>query len=138
MTYHIDEQNFQGVAVPQARRQRGRTAWLSGAMAEDQVASLYQGQGYGLVAKRWRGKGGEIDLILRQGDCHVFVEVKKSASHHMAALRLDRRQMDRICMAASEFCGSLPTGQRSEMRFDLAMVDSVGRIEVIENAFWGQ
>ena len=106
-------------------------------MAEDQVACRYQDRGYALVAKRWRGKGGEIDLILRQGDCHVFVEVKKSTSHHMAALRLDRRQMDRICMAASEFCGSLPTGQRSEMRFDLAMVDSVGRIEVIENAFWG-
>ena len=138
MTYHVDERGFQGVAVAQERRQRGRTAWLSGAIAEEQVASHYQAAGYALVAQRWRGKGGEIDLILRRGDCHVFVEVKKSASHQTAALRLDRRQMDRICMAANEFCGGLPDGLRSEMRLDVALVDAVGRIDVIENAFWGR
>lgn len=117
------------------RQLRGAVACVSGALAEDQVARHYETAGGHVLARRWRGQGGEIDLIVQIGACTVFVEVKKSRSHHAAALRLNRRQMDRICMAASEYCSFLPDGLLSEMRFDVALVDAQGRIDLIENAF---
>lgn len=128
------DQAFAPEVVPQARRRRGRLANLSGRMAEDSVTLTYQRAGAVLLASRWRGLAGEIDLILREGDCLVFVEVKKSCSHAMAAQRLDRRQMDRICLAALEYVDRHGNGL-SEMRFDAALVDDMGRIDVIANAF---
>ena len=122
-------------AVSQARRVRGVAACAAGRMGEDSVRRDYLARGYALVASRWRGQAGEIDLILRQGDEFVFVEVKSSARHDLAAQRLSRRQMDRICHAALEFCGQLATGLMTLMRFDAALVDRVGRVEIIENAF---
>lgn len=99
------------------------------------VARQYRDQGYEPVAKRWRGRSGEIDLILRRGAEHVFVEVKKSASHARAAERIGGRQIARICNAALEFCGCLPTGLMTPMRFDAALVDQFGQVQILENAF---
>jgi len=91
--------------------------------------------GQEILAKRWRGTGGEIDLIAKNGDGIIFIEVKKSRSHAQAAGRLTRRQMDRIYGAGSEFLGTQPRGQLTDVRLDLALVDEMGRVDVIENAF---
>ena len=44
------------------------------------------------------------------------------------------RLFARIRAAALEFAATLPAGQDSEMRFDVALVDGIGRIEIIVNA----
>ena len=54
----------------------GKTAYLAGLSAEDQVARLYETHGYHLRARRWRGRGGEIDLIFEKSGEITFVEVK--------------------------------------------------------------
>lgn len=117
------------------RARRGEAAYIAGALAEDQVSAHYQNRGYDLLARRWRGQAGEIDLVFGHGDMVIFVEVKKSVTLARAAERLSRRQMDRICLAACEYCDALPTGMLTEMRFDAALVDQIGGIEIIENAF---
>ena len=38
-------------------------------------------------------------------------------------------------MAATEFLAGEPKGQLTDVRFDVALVDDKGRIEVLENAF---
>lgn len=131
------ERYFDGLPVrPVGERVwRGRTAYSAGCLAEESVARLYCRQGHELVAERWRGRAGEIDLILRRGDEYIFVEVKKSSSHDRAAERIGGRQIARICNAALEFCGRLPTGLMTAMRFDAALVDQLGRVEIRENAF---
>jgi putative endonuclease len=88
-----------------------------------------------IAARRWRGTAGEIDLIARDGAEVIFIEVKKSKTHAMAAEHLTARQMGRIYRAASEFIGSEPAGQDTPVQFDLALVDSLGRIEILQNAF---
>ena len=113
----------------------GAVGYHAGLVAEDIVASDYARRGRPVAHRRWRGSGGEIDLIAREGDRVVFVEVKKSKTFDMAALRLGRRQMDRICSAALEFLAGEPRGQLTEMRFDLALVDGRGATRIIENAF---
>lgn len=145
MGYHADLSTRDGQFLPgtaspvapvsPARRLRGSLAYQAGAMAEESVARQLSDAGMAVLARRWRGKAGEIDIICRDGDCVVFVEVKQAATHGDAAERLARPQMDRICAAACEYCSELPTGLLTEMRFDVAMVDAVGRVEILQNAF---
>ncbi|MTH63780.1 YraN family protein [Paracoccus shanxieyensis] len=117
------------------RVRRGQKAYSAGLMGEESVCRDYVSRGYAPIASRWRGSCGEIDLIMQRGDEYVFVEVKASSSHARAAERIDRRQMDRICNAALEFCTGLAQGLLTLMRFDAALVDATGRVQVIENAF---
>lgn len=114
----------------------GALSYAAGLAAEDQVLGTYLAAGHRLCRRRWRGKGGEIDLILRDrtGRGLIFVEVKCSATHARAAERLGQHQLRRILAAASEYLAGEPAGQDTEMRLDLALVDGVGRIEILENA----
>jgi len=112
-----------------------RTRTIAGQAAEMQVARHYAAQGYRVVSQRWRGGGGELDLILEDGfGAHIFVEVKKSATHARAAQRLGPAQMGRMVSAAQVFMSKLPMGLLTPARFDVALVDALGRIDVIENA----
>lgn len=113
----------------------GSVGYHAGRLAEDVVANDYVRRAHAIAARRWRGQAGEIDLIAREGDTVVFVEVKKSKTFSTAATRLARSQMDRICGAASEFLAGEPRGQLTDVRFDLALVNAVGAVHVIENAF---
>jgi len=118
-----------------AQALRSKTNYHAGLAAEAIVASDYQRRGRVVANARWRGRGGEIDLIIRDGDGLIFVEVKKSKTHDQALRRVSRRQMDRLCHAASEFVATEPRGQLTEMRFDVATVDQAGTVRIIENAF---
>lgn len=122
------------MAARRSRTARGLTAWHAGRAAEDQVAEHYRQSGRSIAASRWRGQGGEIDLVAREGEVLIFIEVKRAETFAMAAERLSRRQMDRICSAASEYVAGEPGGQNTEMRFDVALVDGFGRIDIVENA----
>ena len=113
----------------------GSTGYHAGRVAEDTVALEYERRAHAIAARRWRGQSGEIDLIARDGETLIFVEVKKSRSFAGAATRLARHQMDRICAAASEFLAGEPRGQLTDVRFDLAVVNAVGAVHIIENAF---
>ncbi|MDR7125970.1 YraN family protein [Pseudotabrizicola sp. 4114] len=113
----------------------GRRSYYAGVAAEDQVAQLYDRSGRSVIARRWRGPGGEIDLIARDGAEVIFIEVKQARSHAVAAERLTTRQMARIYASAACFIGGEPAGQNTPVRFDVALVDGAGRIEVLENAF---
>ena len=68
-----------------------------------------------LLHRRWRGAGGEIDLIFRSGAVIVFVEVKCSRDHATAAQSLSRRQVARLFTAAEEFTGTLDSGSLTEI-----------------------
>jgi putative endonuclease len=107
---------------------------LRGEAAEDQVAAFLERRGLRILARRWRGRSGEIDLICEDGITTVFVEVKSAASFAAAAQSLLPRQVARIRAAAGEFAACLPAGLDSDMRFDVALVDGAGRIEIIGNA----
>ncbi len=123
-------------------RLRGALAHQAGRLAEAQVARHYAARGMTVLATRWRGRGGEIDLILRDGEGGadgrgaglVFVEVKKARDLAAAAQRLRPAQMARLQAAAAEFLGGQPAGLDTPARIDVALVDAQGRVEVIENA----
>jgi putative endonuclease len=113
----------------------GARSYHAGLAAEDQVAQHYERSGRAIAARRWRGAAGEIDLIARDGAVVIFIEVKQSRSHAAAIEHLTPRQFARIYRAAEEFLGGEPAGGLTEVRFDVALVDGSGRIEIIENAY---
>ncbi|WP_424832426.1 YraN family protein [Ruegeria sp.] len=118
-----------------SRSVRGSVSFHAGQAAEMHVAADYQRRGFSIAHRRWRGAGGEIDLIARDANGLVFIEVKKSTSFDQAAARISRRQMDRICASAAKFLEQEPEGQLTNVRFDAALVDATGAVQIIENAF---
>lgn len=98
------------------------------------MADHYRRSGHTIAAERWRGPGGEIDLIAERDGAVVFVEVKKARSHAEAAARLGARQLGRILSSAEAYLGASPGGTLTEARVDVALVDAMGRIEIVENA----
>lgn len=118
-----------------ARKMRGRQNYHAGIAAENRIAQDYERRGFAVDRRRWRGRSGEVDLILRDGAEVIFVEIKKSRSFARAAENLSRRQMQRIYRSAEEFIGGEPAGSLTEVRFDVALVDGIGQFEIIENAF---
>ena len=117
------------------RAQRGVTSYHRGQSAEDIVARDYAQRGYLLAERRWRGRGGEIDLIFRGRTALVFVEVKAARDFDAAMARITPRQVRRICTAAEEYLAGEPTRSLTEVRFDAALVDATGRVSIVEAAF---
>ncbi|MBV1895540.1 MAG: YraN family protein [Rhodobacteraceae bacterium] len=107
----------------------------TGVSAENRIAQDYERRGFAIARRRWRGPGGEIDLITREGGNLVFVEVKQSRDFARAAERLSRRQMARIYASAEYFLADEPNGQLTNVRFDVALVNQAGDFQIIENAF---
>ena len=62
-------------------------------------------RGYRFVAANWRRPYGELDLIMRDGDALVFVEVKtRRGEQHVAAEEsLTAAQARRLLLAAQSF-----------------------------------
>lgn len=130
---------FDSATTPagKTRKARGMTNYLAGHAAEASVARLYEDRGVAICARNWRGITGEIDLIGREGDVLVFVEVKQSRTHDMAATHISQAQIARIFATVDEFVAGEPKGLLTDVRIDLALVDGQGRIDIVENAFAG-
>lgn len=124
--------------IAAARARRGERNHRAGTCAEEAVARRYLAAGYTAVARRWRGKGGEIDLVFGDGaGGFVFVEVKTARDLDGALARISPRQVARIHAAAAEFLADCPAGLDSAARFDAALMDGQGRIEIMEGALLG-
>ncbi len=115
------------------KQRRGMLAYAKGKCAEAVVAEHYKACGFELVAERWRGEAGEIDLIVKNDDCFIFVEVKSSSSHEAAASHLSPAQLSRLCLSAQAYMGAEVGNDFIEYRLDAALVDAQSQIQIIEN-----
>jgi putative endonuclease len=111
----------------------GARSYHAGLAAEDIVLRTYEATGHRLRARRWRGKAGEIDLVLDGAEGLIFVEVKAAATIDAALLSLSPRQLARIARAADEFLATPGVPPLVVMRIDLAAVDGQGRVEIVPN-----
>ena len=107
----------------------GQISYLKGRAAEDQVAQIYAREGYSILARRWRGPAGELDLVVERDGEVVFVEVKASRDFARALMNLTQKQVKRIYRSAGHFLGFLATGQETLSRFDVALVNQFGQVE---------
>ncbi|PDH57596.1 MAG: hypothetical protein CNE93_05140 [SAR116 cluster bacterium MED-G06] len=129
----------------QRAEQQGRTAEL--------VALVYlMLTCHRILARRWRGSVGEIDLVARRGRRIIFVEVKfrhrsdagsdaGSGAGSDAGGIPTAQQRQRIARAAQQFCRQRRISPAFELRFDLIQISpSFGgilfSIRHIRDAWW--
>ena len=112
---------------------QGQQNYLTGLAAEAIVGSSYLERGFSKMEVRWRGKSGEIDLIVERDGELVFVEVKASRTFDQAVALLSQKQLSRVACAANEYLAVSGRGLDTPCRIDLALVDGLGRSRVIEN-----
>ena len=76
-----------------------------GVAAEQAAADYLATQGLSLVARNYRCRGGEIDLIMRDGASLVFVEVRERAGSRFggAAASITAAKQGRILLAARHY-----------------------------------
>jgi putative endonuclease len=107
-----------------------------GIRGEDLALAWYEANGYELVARNWRVRTGELDLVVRKGRVLVFCEVKARSSvdfgHPFEAVTREKRQ--RIRHLAATFLEHDAPFRPTSIRFDVAAVLGDG-IEVLEGAF---
>jgi len=109
------------------RAQRGRAG-------EDAAVQLLEAHGYRIVARNVRLPGGEIDVIARDGDTIVFVEVKARASTSFgsAVRAVDARKRATLRACASDWLQI--AAPRASARFDVVTFDR-GRATLHRGAF---
>lgn len=109
---------------------------LLGQTAEANAERYLQSQGLKCVARNWRCRFGEIDLIMREGDTLVFVEVRmrSHADFGGAAASVDVGKQRKLLAAAKIYLSAL--ADMPPCRFDvIALTDHGATPEWIKNAF---
>ena len=106
-----------------------------GASGEDAAAAWYEAHGYQVVARNWRCRQGELDLVVRRGRTVVFCEVKTrtSAAFGAPVEAVTRTKQMRLRGLAARWLEESTT-RAGEIRFDVVAV-LAGELEVLEGAF---
>ena len=109
---------------------------LLGQSAEAHAERFLESQGLKRVARNWRCRFGEIDLIMRDQHTLVFVEVRmrSSANFGGAAASVTPGKQSKLLAAAKLYLRNL--AELPPCRFDVvALTDSGGKPEWVQNAF---
>lgn len=110
-----------------------------GRLGESIAVGHLKKNGYRILARNYRNRFGEIDIIARHRDVIVFVEVKarSSASFGSSKYAVDRNKQKKISMIALGYLKQTRS-MEAKARFDVVCVDSGSggpRVEIIANAF---
>ena len=105
-----------------------------GIEAENIVASHLTSSGYEVIARRYKTKYGEIDLIARDGEEIVFIEVKYRKNINDCYEAISERQISRIRNAAELYI-SVNNFDNLPVRFDAIFCDKNLTIRQIKDAF---
>ncbi len=115
--------------------ERAKRAEL-GVRAEELCAELLRRAGLRVLARNWRCRHGEIDLVAEEGATLVFAEVRfrSGEDYGGAAESVTAAKQARLVAAARLYLMRRP---EADCRFDVLLLDSLdaGRIRWIRNAF---
>jgi putative endonuclease len=108
----------------------------AGRRAEDLCADLMRRAGLEVLARNWRCRLGEIDLIARDGATLVFAEVRlrRDTRFGGAAESVTAVKRSRLIAAAQLYLAGRPA---ADCRFDVLLLDALdaGRVQWLRNAF---
>ncbi len=95
----------------------------AGAAGEDRAAAYLESLGFHIERRNLRTPDGEIDIVAREGDTLVFVEVKARTTRAFgrALAAVDARKRARIRAVAEDYLQFLPAP--TKVRFDVVAID---------------
>ncbi|GAC1632296.1 MAG: YraN family protein [Nevskia sp.] len=98
---------------------------LRGAEAETRALRHLEARRLRLVARNWRCRGGELDLVMRDGETLVVVEVRsRGRSDYGSAFEsIDARKQAKLILATQNFIAMHPEHAAREVRFDAVAID---------------
>ena len=107
-----------------------------GTLYERKVGAFLEQQGYRILEYNFRCRSGEIDIIARDGEYLVFVEVKyrRTPGSGNPLEAVDRKKQQVISRTASYYCLTHGCGTGVPCRFDVAAVLG-DEIRLVKNAF---
>ena len=110
-----------------------------GKQVEELAARHLKRRGYKIIARNYRTKAGEIDIIAREGRTLVFIEVKgrQSARYGSAKAAVTPRKQHQVSKVALWYLKENDQ-MDAKARFDVVAVtrqDGEDRIEIVRNAF---
>ncbi len=116
----------------------GESSTVAGKLAEDLAARFLEKRGLKVLARNFRRRGGEIDLVCRDGKALVFVEVRlrRNAAYGGAGASITAGKQARIILAARHYLAANATSE-CDCRFDCLLLDgrTENNIEWIRDAF---
>jgi putative endonuclease len=116
-----------------------RTTGAIGRQAEQLAFNFLIGRALRPVARNFHCRGGEIDLIMLDGDCLAFVEVRyrASAAFSSASHTVDYRKQRKIIRTAAMFIARNSRFATYTMRFDVVAIEGSASetVEWIKDAF---
>lgn len=92
-------------------------------------------KGFAILARRFKSRYGEIDLIAVRRDLVICVEVKARANLADAAYAVGIRQRRRILKAGLDWLARHPKYSRHDVRFDVILIGRRGLLKHIKGAF---
>ena len=109
------------------------TTTARGREAENRAAAYLERCGARVVERNFRVRGGEIDLICREGKTLVFVEVRQRSRGDFggAAASITVNKQRRIVLAAQHYLAGKPA---CDCRFDCILIDG-DQLEWLRDAF---
>jgi len=110
-----------------------------GKFGEDLARERLKDLGYRILKKNYRCSLGEVDLVARDGDVLVFVEIKTRKSESLGQIKevVNRRKQAQLSKVALAYLKSNNLWG-SKARFDVVAIRLIGgkkEIEIIKNAF---
>lgn len=114
---------------------------IAGKRGEDLAVRELQRRGYSILARRYRTRFGELDIVAEDGPVTVFVEVKARASSRFggAAEAIPFWKQRRLAAMALDYLAWSNRTNRA-CRFDVVAIDGLGspgmQIRVVQDAFW--
>ena len=110
------------------------TNYQSGLDAEGACCEYLRNQGYEIIARRYKTKFGEIDLIAKTKDELLFIEVKRRKGEILDD-PITAKQKNRITNAALQYIAENENISGLNMRFDCILVDNEMGINHIKDSW---
>ena len=118
-------------------RATARRTGTLGRRAEEAAFRYLCDKGLRPVARNFRRRGGEIDIIMIDNDALVFVEVRyrRSAAFTAPGLTVDARKQRKLIRTAALFAAAHRHLSNHEMRFDVVAIEDGKPVRWIRDAF---
>ena len=112
------------------------TTTSTGLAGEETAAGYLKKKGFTIVARNYRARGGELDIVAQKGKLLVFAEVKTRAYHAFGGplMAVTKAKQHKIALAAAQFIKA-NAFKFDSIRFDVICVMAGVEILHFPNAF---